>query len=276
MNSITNALLRLFGVSANRVESRSLSADELRTVVAETGALIPQKHQQMLLGILDLEHIQVEDIMVPRQDVVGIDLDRSWDDNLNIVREAEHTRLPIYHGDLDHIVGVLHLKRVTRELARGEFSRERLVALAKSREPYYVPASTRLTQQLAAFQENRRRHAYVVDEYGGVIGLVTIDDILEEVVGEFTSLPYAGRRDVHPEDDGSYILQGAMPVRTLNRLLGWHLPTEGPRTLNGLILEYLETIPEAGTSLKLAHHLIEVLKTSDNAVKTLRIWPPAH
>jgi Mg2+/Co2+ transporter CorB len=138
-----------------------------------------------------------------------------------------------------------------------------------------VPAGTHLTQQLAAFQENRRRHAYVVDEYGEVIGLVTIDDILEEVVGEFTSLPYAGRREVRPEEDGSYLLQGSMPVRTLNRLLGWTLPTDGPRTLNGLILEYLETIPEPGTSLKLAGHSIEVLKIADNTVRTLRIWPGA-
>jgi Mg2+/Co2+ transporter CorB len=273
MNGITNAVLKFFGVASKRQGPGSLSADELRTVVAEAGALIPLKHQEMLVGILDLERIQVEDIMVPRQEVVGIDLSQDWDDMLGVLREAEHTRLPVYEGDLDHIVGVLHLKRVTRELARGELDRERLVALAKLREPYYVPEGTSLTQQLAAFQENRRRHAYVVDEYGDVQGLVTIDDILEEIVGEFTSMPYAGRREIRAEEDGSYVVPGATPVRTLNRVLHWALPTEGPRTMSGLIVETLETIPEAGTALKIAGHPIEVLQLADNAVKTLRVWP---
>ena len=181
--------------------------------------------------------------------------------------------MPVYEGDLDHIVGVLHMKKVARELAHGALDREQLVALARQREPYYVPEGTTLQQQLVAFQEARRRHAYVVDEYGDVQGLVTIEDILEEIVGEFTSLPYALRRDVHVEEDGSYVVAGGTTVRALNRALGWSLPTGGPKTLNGLILEYLETIPEPGTSLKLAGHPVEVLQIADNAVKTVRIWP---
>ena len=274
INGFTNALLRLLGVSAERVASHSLSADELRTVVAEAGVLIPLKHQQMLVSILDLERIQVDDIMIPRSEVSGIDLHDDWERIMAVLREAQHTRLPVYEGDLDHIVGVLHLKRVARELARGELDRDGLVALARQREAYYVQEGTTLTQQLAAFQQNHRRHAYVVDEYGDVQGLVTIDDILEEIVGEFTSLPYALRHDVRAEDDGSFVVSGGTTVRALNRSLGWSLPTGGPKTVNGLILEYLETIPEAGTSLKLAGHPIEVLQVGDNAVKTVRIWPP--
>ncbi len=274
INGITNALLRLLGVSAERVASHSLSADELRTVVAEAGALIPLKHQQMLVSILDLERIRVDDIMIPRSEVAGIDLHDDWERIMAVLRDAQHTRLPVYEGDLDHIVGVLHLKRVARELARGELDRDGLLALARQREAYYVQEGTTLTQQLAAFQQNHRRHAFVVDEYGDVQGLVTIDDILEEIVGEFTSLPYALRHDVRADEDGSFVVTGGTTVRALNRSLGWSLPTGGPKTVNGLILEYLETIPEAGTSLKLAGHPIEVLQVGDNAVKTVRIWPP--
>ncbi|HUO95113.1 MAG TPA: HlyC/CorC family transporter [Steroidobacteraceae bacterium] len=273
INSITNAILRLAGVSAERVAAHSLSADELRTVVAEAGALIPLKHQQMLVSILDLERIRVDDIMVPRSEVAGIDLNDDWERILGVLRDVQHTRIPVYEGDIDHIIGVLHMKRVTRALARGALDREQLIELARQREPYYVPEGTTLNQQLVAFQQAHRRHAYVVDEYGDVQGLVTIEDILEEIVGEFTSLPYALRRDVKADDDGSYVVAGSTTVRALNRSLGWHLPTGGPKTLNGLILEYLETIPEPGTSLKLAGHPLEVLQIADNAVKTVRIWP---
>ncbi|MBS0395870.1 MAG: HlyC/CorC family transporter [Proteobacteria bacterium] len=273
ISGITGGLLRLVGVSAERVASHSLSADELRTVVAEAGALIPLKHQQMLVSILDLERVRVDDIMVPRSEVAGIDIGDDWERVLGALREAQHTRLPVYEGDLDHIVGILHLKKVARELARGELDRGRLLAIARQREPYYVPEGTTLQQQLVAFQAEHRRHAYVVDEYGDVQGLVTIEDILEEIVGEFTSLPYAMRRDVRAEEDGSYVVAGGTTVRALNRALGWTLPTGGPKTLNGLILEYLETIPEPGTSLKLAGHPVEVLQLADNAVKTVRIWP---
>jgi Mg2+/Co2+ transporter CorB len=275
INSITNGLLRLVGVSAERVAAHSLSADELRTVVAEAGALIPLKHQQMLVSILDLEHIRVDDIMIPRSEVAGLDLNDDWERLLSALRDAQHTRMPVYEGDLDHIIGILHMKKVARELARGERDREQLIAIARQREAYYVPEGTTLQQQLVAFQQAHRRHAYVVDEYGDVQGLVTIEDILEEIVGEFTSLPYGLRREVHTEDDGSYVVAGSTTVRALNRELGWSLPTGGPKTLNGLILEYLETIPEPGTALKLAGHPVEVLQIADNTVKTVRIWPAA-
>ena len=274
INAITNALLRLVGVPAERVASHSLSSDELRIVVAEAGALIPQKHQQMLVSILDLESIAVDDIMVPRSEVVGIDLNDDWERILGMLRDTQHTRLPVFEGDLDHIVGILHMKRVARELVRGEFERERLTALARQREPYYVPEGTTLNHQLVAFQANQRRHAFVVDEYGDVQGLVTIEDILEEIVGEFTSLPRTLRREVHAEEDGSYVVSGSTTLRALNRALNWSLPTDGPKTLNGLILEYLETIPEPGTALRLHGHPMEILQIADNTVRTVRVWPP--
>jgi Mg2+/Co2+ transporter CorB len=274
INGVSNALLRLLGVSAEAVASHSLSADELRTVVAEAGALIPLKHQQMLVGILDLERIRVDEIMVPRSEVAGVDVKDDWDEVLETLRNAEHTRLPVYEGNLDHIIGVLHLKRIAREMVDGHLDRDRLMEIARHREPYYIPAGTTLTQQLVAFQESRRRHAYVVDEYGDVQGLVTIDDILEEIVGEFATLPQALRRDVQPNPDGSFVVAGTTTVRALNRMLGWKLPTNGPKTVNGRVLEYLEMIPEAGTALVLDGHRVEILQVADNAVRTLKIWPP--
>ena len=273
VNWLANGLLRLFGVRAVEAASQQLSADELRTVVAEAGALIPLKHQQMLVSILDLERITVDDIMVPRSEVLGIDLQDDWERILNVLRETQHTRLPVYEGDLDHIVGILHMKRVARELARGELDRDGLVELAKGREPYYVPEGTTLNQQLVAFQQAKRRHAFVVDEYGDVQGLVTLEDILEEIVGEFTTETRTVQRGLRADADGSYRVAGSTTVRQLNRALGWRLPTDGPKTLNGLVVEYLETIPEPGTSLKLHGHAIEVLQIADNTVKTLRVWP---
>jgi Mg2+/Co2+ transporter CorB len=273
VNRFVNGWLRLFGVHVEKSASPSLSAEELRTVVAEAGTLIPLKHQQMLVSILDLERISVDDIMVPRSEVAGIDLHDDWERILGQLRETQHTRLPVYEGDLDHIVGILHMKRVARELARGELDRDALVALARAREPYYVPEGTSLNQQLVAFQQAKRRHAFVVDEYGDVQGLVTIEDILEEIVGEFTTETRSLHRGLRAEPDGSYVVAGATTVRQINRALGWQLPTDGPKTLNGLVVEYLETIPEPGTSLKLHGHPVEVLQIADNTVRTLRVWP---
>jgi Mg2+/Co2+ transporter CorB len=275
INLIANGLLRLAGVPSRRVASHSLSADELRTVLAEAGALIPVHHQAMLLSILDLEHFTVEDIMVPRQEVVGIDVNDDWDRILTQLRETQHTRLPLFDGDLDHMVGVLHMKRVVRELARGGLSLETLIGIARSREPAYVPEGTTLHQQLLNFQQTRRRQAFVVDEYGDLQGLVTMEAILEEIVGEFTTTPARLHKDIHREEDGSLVVSGSATVRALNRALKWTLPTSGPKTLNGLILEYLETIPEPGTALKVHGHAFEVLQVADNAVKTVRVPPPS-
>jgi Mg2+/Co2+ transporter CorB len=273
-NLLANGVLRLFGVS-RQVAANSLSSEELRTVVAEAGAMIPRRHQQMLVSILDLEHATVEDIMVPRNEIVGIDVDEDWDRILEQLRQSQHTRLPLYQGEIDRIIGLVHMKQVVHELARGRLDLESLSAAARAREPYFVPSGTTLNTQLLNFQRNKRRMAFVVDEYGDIQGLVTIDDILEEIVGEFTTDPATMmHKDVHAETDGSFVANASATIRALNRSMRWNLPTDGPKTLNGLIVEFLETIPEPGTTLKLADYMLEVLQTGDNAIKTVRIRPP--
>jgi Mg2+/Co2+ transporter CorB len=272
-NLVANAVLRMAGVSREKANRTSLSQEELRTVVAEASTVIPHRHQRMLMSILDLERISVEDIMVPRNEVSGIDISDDWEEVLEQLRESRHTRLPVYDGNLDNILGILHMKKVARLFAHGEIDREQLVALARTREPFYVPEGTSLNKQLLNFQRQRRRVAFVVDEYGDVQGLVTLEDLLEEIVGEFTSDTSSLHKDVHKETGGSYVVNASASVRTLNRKMGWTLPTSGPRTLNGLILEYLETIPEAGTSLRINDYTIDILQTGDNAIRTVRLKP---
>jgi Mg2+/Co2+ transporter CorB len=270
-NLIANGVLRLLGVSHAKASRTSLSSDELRTVVAEASTVIPHRHQRMLMSILDLEKIAVEDIMVPRNEISGIDVADEWDDVLEALQQSRHTRIPCFDGNLENLIGILHMKKIARLLARNELDRERLVALAKEREPYYVPEGTSLNTQLLQFQRQRRRVAFVVDEYGDVQGLVTLEDLLEEIVGEFTSDTSSLHKDVHKEKSGTFVVSAAASVRTLNRKMGWTLPTAGPRTLNGLIIEYLETIPEPGTSLRIGDYSLEILQTGDNAVKTVRL-----
>jgi Mg2+/Co2+ transporter CorB len=273
-NLLANGVLRMFGVS-RQVAANSLSSEELRTVVAEAGAMIPRRHQQMLVSILDLENATVEDIMVPRNEIVGIDIDDDWDRIMEQLRQSQHTRLPVYQGEIDRIIGLLHMKQVVHELARGHLDPDTLTAAAQAREPYFVPSGTTLNMQLLNFQRNKRRMAFVVDEYGDIQGLVTIEDILEEIVGEFTTDPATMmHKDVHAEADGSYVASASATIRALNRSMRWNLPTDGPKTLNGLIVEFLETIPEPGTTLKMSDYMLEVLQTGDNAIKTVRIRPP--
>jgi Mg2+/Co2+ transporter CorB len=273
-NLLANGVLRMFGVS-RQVAANSLSSEELRTVVAEAGAMIPRRHQQMLVSILDLENATVEDIMVPRNEIVGIDIDDDWDRIMVQLRQSQHTRLPVYQGEIDRIIGLLHMKQVVHELARGHLDPDTLTAAAQAREPYFVPSGTTLNMQLLNFQRNKRRMAFVVDEYGDIQGLVTIEDILEEIVGEFTTDPATMmHKDVHAEADGSYVASASATIRALNRSMRWNLPTDGPKTLNGLIVEFLETIPEPGTTLKMSDYMLEVLQTGDNAIKTVRIRPP--
>jgi Mg2+/Co2+ transporter CorB len=273
-NLLANGVLRLFGVSQQQA-SHSLSSEELRTVVAEAGAMIPHRHQQMLVSILDLETATVEDIMVPRVEIVGIDVHGDWEEILEQLRQSQHTRLPLYEGEIDHIIGVLHMKRVVHELARGKLERKTLIDAASARDTYFVPSGTTLNTQLLNFQREKRRLAFVVDEYGDIQGLVTLEDILEEIVGEFTTDPATMmHKDVHRDTDGSYVVNASTTIRALNRSMRWNLPTDGPKTLNGLIVEFLEAIPEPGTTLKLADYMLEVLQTGDNAIKTVRVRPP--
>src|SRR5678816_4097308 len=249
-NKAAYGFLRLFGVKPVRSDGAAMSADELRSVVAEAGPMIPTRHRQMLLSILDLE-----DIMVPRQDIASINVEDNWEDILDQLRQTPHTRLPLHEGELDNLVGIIHMKRVAQELARDTLTRERLIELAKAREPYFVPEGTPLTTQLNQFQRNRRRLGFVVDEYGDIQGFVTLEDILEEIVGEFTTDPATvTHKHVHREGPGVFIINASAAVRALNRTLGWQLPVDGPKTLNGLLVEKLETLPEAGDRVEVGDY----------------------
>jgi Mg2+/Co2+ transporter CorB len=271
-NKMAYGLLKVFGVVRSSRASQALSTEELRTVVAEAGPMIPARHRQMLLSILDLGQITVNDIMIPRQEISAIDVQENWDDILDQLRQTPHTRLPVYDGELDNLVGILHMKKVVHELARGTLTRDRLIEIARNREPYFVPEETSLNVQLSHFQRNRRRLAFVVNEYGDIEGLVTLEDILEEIVGEFTTDPATiMHKDIHVERPGVYIVNASTTIRALNRALQWQLPTDGPKTLNGLLLEQLEMIPDPGTALKVGPYQFEILQIADNAIKTVRV-----
>lgn len=272
LNMVSNGILRLVGVSPEDAAQHSLSTEELRTVVAEAGAMIPQRHQKMLLSILDLEKATVEDIMVPRNEIVGVDLSDSAERIKQQLVNSQHTRLPLFNGSIDDLRGVIHLRNALKVVVQAPFDPTNLLKLA--REPYFIPEGTPLNQQLLNFQNQKRRIGFVVDEYGDIQGLVTLTDILEEVVGEFASDPASRVKNVFQESDGSYLVNGAITIRTLNRTLGWKLPTSGPRTINGLVLEQLEDIPKPGKQVLVRDYAIEITEMHANAVKTARIRPP--
>jgi Mg2+/Co2+ transporter CorB len=271
INIFANGLLRLLGVKAQRGSHHILSRDELRTVVHESGENIPHSHQKMLLNIFDLETASVEEIMVPRNEIVGIDMDSTWEEITKVILNSSHTRLPVYYGDIDNTVGVLHLRNFLALQKQKEVKKEDITRIM--REIYYIPEATPLNTQLLNFQKERRRMGLVVDEYGDIQGLATIDDILEEIVGDFTTDPSDAYKEVHPQEDGSYLIDGSLSIRELNRLFDWKLATDGPKTVNGMVIEYLETIPEAGTSLLIDDHPIEVVQTTSSSIKTVRIDP---
>ncbi|HVT35024.1 MAG TPA: HlyC/CorC family transporter [Nevskiaceae bacterium] len=272
VNLFSNGVLRVFGVSPEDAAQHSLSSEELRSVVAEAGAMIPQRHQKMLLSILDLEKATVEDIMVPRNEIAGLDLAEPWDKVRERIVSSQHTRVPVFEGSIDNLKGVVHMRRVVRLAADNQLDTDSLRALA--REPYFIPEGTPLNQQLLNFQNQKRRIGFVVDEYGDIQGLVTLEDILEEVVGEFTSDPATRIKNVYADADGSYRVSGFVTIRSLNKNLGWKLPTGGPKTVNGLVLEKLENIPEPGKRIEMGGYEFEITETRANAVKTARIRPP--
>lgn len=271
INFISNNLLKLAGVNTEHFDDQRLNSEELRSVVHEAEGIIPKRHQQMLLGILDLERVTVEDIMVPRNEIVGIDLSAPEETLAEQLSNAQHTRLPIYRENIDNVIGIIHLRKLLRVFRNQSFSCEALESMA--RDLYFVPEGTPLNTQLLNFQHHKQRIGLVVNEYGEIQGLVTLEDILEEVVGEFTTNPDALSPDIHPQAEGTYLVDGGITLRELNRIMQWQLPTEGPKTLNGLILDYLEVIPEAGTSLRLEGYPIEIVQMANNAVKTVRIHP---
>jgi Mg2+/Co2+ transporter CorB len=271
VNLIANAVLRLLGVPIEVQASHALSTEELRTVVKEAGAMIPKRHQAMLLNLMDLEKVTVEDIMVPRHDVFGIDMDADWESIITQLSGSQYTRLPLYRENIDHVIGILHMRDVLPLLYRGELDRTALQRIA--REPYFIPENTSLNRQLLNFQHNKRRIGFVVDEYGDMQGLIALEDILEEIVGEFTSDPAAQFDEILPQQDGTWLVDGSINIRTLNTALHMALPTDGPKTLNGLIIEYLEMIPDGGTTVLLDRHPVDILLIKENMVKTVRIHP---
>jgi len=269
VNIVANSILRVIGVRPEQGATNTLSQEELRTVVLEAGAMIPKRHQDMLLNIIDLEKVTVEDIMVPRKEINGIDLDEEWNTIMRQIISSQYTRLPVYRGSIDHVIGFIHLRKILPLLKLDELDKE---ALEKSiREPLFIPENTPLNRQLLNFQRERRRVGLVVDEYGDIQGLVTLEDILEEVVGEFTTDPSTSSKDIMPQEDGSYLVNGTVTIRELNRALHTEFPTDGPKTLNGLVLEYLEDIPQPATSLLLSGYPVDIVQTQGTLIKTLRL-----
>ena len=246
------------------------SVEELRTLVLETGYL-PQKHQSILLNLFDLQAITVDDVMVPRNQIETIDVDAPLDTIAEQAGTAYHRRLLAYATEPDEISGTLRARHVLNLVQQGGLTRERLKKLV--REPYFVPSGTPLFSQLQNFQEHQDRIALVVDEYGDLRGLVTLEDILEEIIGEFTTTSPLRTGGYHPQADGSFLVEGSTSLRELNRKLGFGFPLDGPKTVNGLILEHLQEIPEPSTSVKIANHPIEIVQTHDRTVKAVRIFP---
>jgi len=274
INWITRLLLQLFKVSPEKLDDEHLSSDEFRTVINEAGGLIPTRHRKMLTNILDLGHVSVEDIMVPRNEIVAIDLDDEWDEILHQISISRHGRLLVYRENIDNVRGFLFLRNMLDALRSGSITREYLESVI--RDAYFIPEGTSLTTQLLNFQQEKRRIGLVVDEYGDILGLLTLEEILEEIVGEFNQDPQTTPNEIQPQTDGSYIVEGTTPVRNLSRVFDWKLSQSGPRTLNGLVLEHFENFPVQGSVFKFNNHPIEILKVKDNRVLQVRIDPLQH
>lgn len=275
VNWITNGLLMLIGVSSEQREQHSLSSEELRTVVNESSAMLPERDQNMLVGILDLEKVTVEDIMIPRNELVGIDINDDWKKIQKQLTQSNHTRVLLYRDNMDDVVGYIHLRDALKLLFRNQFTKTTLIRAVK--ELYFIPEGTPLNVQLLKFQRAKERLGLVVDEYGDIQGLVTLEDILEEIVGDFTTtMTPTTSEEVHIQPDGSYLVDGSATVRDINKEMSWSFPTDGPKTLNGLIIEYLEDIPEANLSVRLAGYPLEIVDVSDNMIKTVRIIPELY
>ena len=272
VNLFSSALLRTFRLNPRKDTETGLSVDELRAMVAESGHYIPHKHRSILLNLFDLENITVEDVMTPRGAIEGIDLSEPEAEIRRQIATSFHTRLAVHDGDSEHVIGVLHQRRLLSDTLEQDFDIERIRELLA--RPYFVPADTPLYSQLQFFQENQQRLAFVVDEYGELLGLITLEDIIEELIGKFTtSTPDAGNR-MNWSEDGSVLVDGSSNLRELNRRLDLDLPIDGPKTLNGLILEFLQDIPETGVSMKIGNTPVEVVQTEDRMVRTARLYRP--
>ncbi|TAN70388.1 MAG: HlyC/CorC family transporter [Methylobacter sp.] len=264
VNLFVSLLLRIVGVDVKRNRHDALNKDELKSIISDAESLMPVRYQKMLMGILDLESATVEDIMTPRNEIIGIDLELPIEDIITQIKVSPHTRLPVYKTSIDRIIGFIHLRKILVQINQADFDKQTIINCLD--KPSFIPESTPVHNQMQRFKHEKIRIGLVVDEYGDVQGLVTLDDLLQEIVGELIT----DEVTVRVQNDGSYLVDANITVRELNRVTQWTLPTEGPKTLNGLIIEFMETIPEAGTSVRLHGYLLEIIKRDENSVKLVK------
>ena len=273
INAITNGLLSLLGFKANAASEDALTQEELRTIVNESGGLIPRRHRNMLVNILDLEQVSVNDIMVPRNEIYGIDLDDDDSMILNRLTSSTHTLVPVYRGDINKIAGILHLRNLGKCLEGKGLNRTLL--LRELQEPYFTPENTALHIQLRHFQQRKLRLGMIVDEYGDIMGLVALEDILEEIVGNFTSNLIEDQEEIATMADGGASCTGSIPIRDINKQFSWSLPTDGPKTISGLALEALEAFPVGPASVRIGTYQLDIESIEGNAITQVRVTPLA-
>ena len=272
INGITNGVLILLRINPSGGDGNRLNREELRTVVYESGSMIPQKHQDMLVSILDLENVSAEDIMVPRSEIFALDINDDWKLLQKQLTHSQHTRVLLYRDSIDDAVGFVHVRDALRLVSKNQFTKATM--LRAVREIYYTPDSTPLHSLMYKFQAEKQRIGLVVDEYGDIQGLVTLEDILEEIIGDFTtSIAPDLHKEAIEQQDGSFLVDGGANIRELNKEMEWRFPIDGPKTLNGLIVEYLEEIPESNISLRIAGYPVEIIEISENMIKTVRVQP---
>ncbi|MFZ2407486.1 MAG: HlyC/CorC family transporter [Methylobacter sp.] len=268
INLFVNLLLKVVGVDVKKNRHEALNKDELKSIISDAESLLmPIRYQKMLMGILELESATVEDIMTPRNEIIGIDLELPIEDIVSLIKNSPHTRLPVYKTSIDRIIGFIHLRKILVQINREDFDKQSIINCLD--KPSFIPESAPVHNQMHRFKHEKIRIGLVVDEYGDVQGLVTLDDLLQEIVGELITEDVT----VRAQNDGSYLVDANITIRELNRVMQWSLPTEGPKTLNGLIIEFMETIPETGTGIKLHEYLLEIVKRDENSVKLVKFLP---
>jgi Mg2+/Co2+ transporter CorB len=271
INSLTNGILKLMGFSPDDAGDDAVSQEELRTIVTESASMIPSRHRRMLVNILDLEQMTVNDIMAPRNEIYGIDTEAPDEAIMRHLKNSEHTRLPLYRDDINQIEGVFHMRNLSRVLEGGKLNREAL--REETEAPYFIPENTPLNTQLLHFQRQKKRLGMVVDEYGDILGLVALEDILEEIVGEFTSNLVEENEEITNHPDGSTTCSGTVSIRDLNKQRKWDLPTDGPKTVSGLALEALEAFPNARTSVRIEGYQLDIEEIVKTQISRIRIRP---
>jgi Mg2+/Co2+ transporter CorB len=273
-DAVLGFALRLLRLQPQESGPQPLSIDEIRTIVLESSNVLPKKHASVLLNLLEIGAINVDDVMVPRNQIEGVNLDLPLEELAQQLSTAHHRRVVVYQEQLDNVIGTLRVRHALTLIQREELTHDSLRKII--REPYFVPSATPLLSQMQNFQEHEDRVSLVVDEYGELMGLVTLEDILEEIIGEFTTQSPLMTRGLHRQTDGSYVIEGGMLLRELNRKLGFSFPLDGPKTLNGLILEHLQDIPEPNTSVRIAGHPLEIVQTQDRVIKSVRAFAPTR